>query len=220
MTLDHRLDKFIESADTTGAPVGSAALEEFLSTQQPDAEPVQVAGIGSALKGAVRALTGKAGKAVEPERLEPPHMAPAEPPIAPAPVQPAKAPPAPVTAPAPAPRLTQPQQAEKLITPQVAADEQERAAMRAVINPEPLGKPPEELFNYMRMSVPDDAKLLIDEVAKAAGVKQPTRVTHAEILEDPLGRYSDSAEEHLHRSRRRGAHVLRLTHSNPTRWRP
>lgn len=188
MSLDHRLDKLLTSTESTSTALNSTALDDFLSTQQPELEPEKVAGLGSAITGLAKKLTGKAGKAakaIEPERLEPPHLA--EPPMPAAPVQPAKAPPAIVTpapAPARAPRLTQPQQVEKLITPSVAADVNERALMRATINPEPLGKPPDEIFNYMRMGVPDDAKLFIDEVAKAAGVKQPTRVTHAEILAD------------------------------------
>src|SRR3990170_882438 len=43
---------------------------------------------------------------------------------------------------------------EKLITPKVAADVAEKAE---AIAPPLIGKPPDELFNWMRTGLPDDA---------------------------------------------------------------
>lgn len=78
----------------------------------------------------------------------------------------------------------QPQAVEKLIDPPAAAAASAKAEARVAAGDPATGKPPDELFNWMRTGLPDDANTFIDEVAKVAGVKRPQAITHKEVLDD------------------------------------
>jgi hypothetical protein len=159
MSLDDRLNTLL--AVDTGAD--SLAAPNLAAEDQPETEPVQVAGLGRVLR---NVLGGKkaAQNAPQPTTAKREQIFP--------PVK------DPITTP------PQAQVVEKLITPAVADDVALQTEARIATGTPAAGKPPEELFNALRTGLPDDGNTFIDEVAKAAGVTQPTRVTHAEVLAD------------------------------------
>jgi hypothetical protein len=190
MSIDERLDRLLNVDPAPDAPIS----EEAPAPDLPQ-EPIQVAGLGKALKGLLSG--GKKAAQDAPS-------APAGASAIPTPPQPSAA----ATPAAPTPKLSDPKAPdpvadrakqifppvkepppgqtpiEKLITPAKADDIKQKVDIRDATERPATGKPPEELFNFMRTGLPDDANTFIDEAAKAAGVTAPTRVTHAEVLAD------------------------------------
>lgn len=185
MTIVTRVDQLLQSNDPA-APADAQAYPQMAdraaalqldpqlladAADELDTDPIHVAGLGKVLRNIAR----KGREALDGTPATPaPAIAPAAEkakPIFPTP-QP------PVTVP------RQPQVVEKLITPKAAQDAASQTAARIAADAPAYGKPPEELFNTIRTGLPDDANTFMDEVAHAAGVRVPTRVTHAEILSD------------------------------------
>jgi len=182
MSINDRIDQMTRG-ENTSAPV------EILGDPQPSMEPVQVAGLGKVLRDFLRG-SKQAAKELPPSidvaptapqapilstpKIKPPTEKAAER-IFPSGKKPG------VTVP------RQPEVVEKLITPKVADDVATEVERRGAAGDAAMGKPggdPDALFNYMRTGLTGEADTFIDEVAKAAGVVQPARVTHAEVLED------------------------------------
>lgn len=187
MSLDDRLNTLLAvdtGVDTLAAPNPAA-------DDAPADEPVQVAGLGKVLRNVLGGGNKAAQNAPQPSGGAAAIPAPQQ--AAPVTPAPAVATPAPAAAPAkqifppvkdPITAPAQPQAVEKLITPAVADDAALQTEVRMATGAPAAGKPPEEFFNTLRTGLPDDGNTFIDEVARAAGVTQPTRVTHAEVLAD------------------------------------
>lgn len=186
MSLDERLDTLM----ALDAPPGEMPMPDISQDETSvDAEPVQVAGLGKVLRNILK----KGGQDAPP--------APAAAPAIPTPTPAAPASPALSTKPAATPAaekakelfppvkpdvVAPPQNppVEKIISPADAVKLDEAAQARVAAGAPAAGKPPDELFNTLRTGLSDDANTFVDEVAAAAGVKAPTRVTHKEVMAD------------------------------------
>jgi len=182
MSINDRIDQMTRG-ENTSAPV------EILGDPQPSMEPVQVAGLGKVLRDFLRG-SKQAAKELPPS-IDVAPTAPQAPILSTPKIKPPTEKAAEGIFPSGKKRGVtvprQPEVVEKLITPKVADDVATEVERRGAAGDAAMGKPggdPDALFNYMRTGLTGEADTFIDEVAKAAGVVQPARVTHAEVLED------------------------------------